>query len=747
MNLMLMNGNKKVILSWLMLMMAGHLFTFTLCSEEKVSGLDSSSGVSQWVKKSRSSVVNIKSYDQHGQLVQSGTGFMLSSDGKIATHLSSIKESSQLMIEFEDGREDEVISIHASDDVVDLAILKIEGKGYHPLITGGVEFIEEGDVAILLGYSFGIEDNIFKGQFLDRDELQGLEVFRIDLMADRSYTGGPVFNQDGEVVGVLGQKAEDESSYVVQANHLQTMLDNPNPISMETWLKYGRLDVKYWKPKFGAQWLEKKGEIHVRDPGEGFGGRALCLWQQPKPKGDIELSVSVKLEDESGAAGLVFHADGSEKHYAFYPSNGKMRLTYFGGPNVYSWEIIEEINSLDYNKGQWNQLKVTLEDGRISCYVNEKLVIQSNHNKRIKGRVGLAKFRDTVASFKNFNVTKYAFKEVTQREKIDEINDMVERLPAFPEILQEDIHAFSKQEELARLVLIEKQNRLKKELEDTRKLMDEIHLRNVAREMNKVLAEDEQSIDLWKLSLLVAKLDDRSLDISYYLKRLNKMAAELKRGTKGFTQLQLKEKLDQFLFKENGYHGARFDYYQKQNSYVHRVLEDRKGIPITLSILYMELGKRLGLKLEGVGLPGHFIVKMNQDESEPLFIDVFYGGKTLEWSDMEELVSEHTKEGLKEEYLKSMSKKQIAKRMLSNLLVIAESDSDKESMLRYLATEVSILPELINERVMLSVMYYEAGRQMAAEEQLRYLLNKNIRLEDVRKIEDMLVYMMNHPKS
>jgi hypothetical protein len=44
-------------------------------------------------------------------------------------------------------------------------------------------------------------------------------------------------------------------------------------------------------------------------------------------------------------------------------------------------------------------------------------------------------------------------------------------------------------------------------------------------------------------------------------------------------------------------------------------------------------------------------------------------------------------------------------------------------------------------------MYYEAGRQMAAEEQLRYLLNKNIRLEDVRKIEDMLVYMMNHPKS
>ena len=85
--------------------------------------------------------------------------------------------------------------------------------------------------------------------------------------------------------------------------------------------------------------------------------------------------------------------------------------------------------------------------------------------------------------------------------------------------------------------------------------------------------------------------------------------------------------------------------------------------------------------------------------------------------------------------------------MLSNLLVIAKNNSDRDAMLRYLVTEVSIIPELINERVMLSVIYYEAGRQMAAEEQLRFLLNGNIRLEDVRKIEDMLVYMMNHPKS
>lgn len=744
---MLKQSKLKVALSWLLIVLSSHLIVMASeaieCDEEQGCQIDATS----WVKQARSSVVNVKSYDRKGALIHSGTGFMLSEDGKIATHLSAIKESSVLKVEFEDGRENDVMSVHASDEVVDLAILKIEGKGYVPLKFGDVDFIDKNDPAILLSYSFDIKDNVLKGQFVDRLDVHQIEVFRVNFTTDNSYAGSPVFNQDGEVVGVMGLSDEGKSTSVAQVHHLKTMLDSPNPMSIKAWLKRGGLDRKYWKPLFGAQWLEKKGEIYVSESGEGFGGRALCLWQQPKPKGDLEVSVSVKLEDESGAAGLVFHADGGEKHYGFYPSNGKMRLTYFGGPNVYSWEIIEEVYSSDYQKGEWNQLKVTLVQDQINCYVNDKLVIQSNHSKRINGRVGLAKFRDTAARYKNFHVSDLSFKEVSHKEKMDEVHDLVESLPEFPELMQEDIHAFSNHEDLARLVLIEKQKRLEKELENTRKLMDEIHIRTVAKAMNKVLDEKEEDINLWELSLLVAKLDDRNLDVNYYLKRLDKIASELKRGTKGFSELDLKKKLDRYLFEEHGYHGARFDYYQKQNSYVHRVLEDRKGIPISLSVLYMELGKRLGLKIDGVGLPGHFIVRMNQGEDEPVYIDVFYGGKTLGQSDLEDLVSQNSKEGLIDEHLLAMSKKQIARRMLSNLLVIAESDSDKESMLRYLAAEVSIIPELINERVMLSVMYYEAGRQLAAEEQLRYLLNTNIRLEDVRKIEDMLVYMMNHPKS
>ena len=67
----------------------------------------------------------------------------------------------------------------------------------------------------------------------------------------------------------------------------------------------------------------------------------LCLSQMPVHEVPHELEVEVKLEDESGAAGLVFHGDGKDAHYGFYPTNGALRLTRFEGPNVFSWTILK----------------------------------------------------------------------------------------------------------------------------------------------------------------------------------------------------------------------------------------------------------------------------------------------------------------------------------------------------------------------------------------------------------------------
>src|SRR5690606_12742584 len=116
------------------------------------------------------------------------------------------------------------------------------------------------------------------------------------------------------------------------------------------------------------------------------------------------------------------------------------------------------------------------------------------------------------------------------------------------------------------------------------------------------------------------------------------------------------------------------------NSYLNRVLEDREGLPITLSLLYMELGRRIGLKIEGVGLPGHFVVRFVPQAGEPRVLDVFEGAKVLSRDDAAVKVMEATGEPLQEAHLAAADGKLILRRMLANLIRIGQDNSDKEAM-------------------------------------------------------------------
>ena len=120
---------------------------------------------------------------------------------------------------------------------------------------------------------------------------------------------------------------------------------------MERWLTIGALDPDEWKPLFGGRWRQRAGRILVDGAGTGFGGRSLCLSQQTLPAVPFELAVTVRLDDEAGAAGLVFDADGDDKHYGFYPTGGKLRLTRFDGPDVFSWKILQGRPARDYRPG------------------------------------------------------------------------------------------------------------------------------------------------------------------------------------------------------------------------------------------------------------------------------------------------------------------------------------------------------------------------------------------------------------
>ena len=126
--------------------------------------------------------------------------------------------------------------------------------------------------------------------------------------------------------------------------------------------------------------------------------------------------------------------------------------------------------------------------------------------------------------------------------------------------------------------------------------------------------------------------------------------------------------LRSFLAESCGFHGNEQDYYDPKNSFLNQVLDRRTGIPITLSLVYIEVGRRLSLPLHGVGLPGHFLVKY-QDAEDILFLDPFHEGRAITSDDCRQMVA-RMYEGqieFRDDFLEAVSKRHILHRMLNNL--------------------------------------------------------------------------------
>ena len=181
--------------------------------------------------------------------------------------------------------------------------------------------------------------------------------------------------------------------------------------------------------------------------------------------------------------------------------------------------------------------------------------------------------------------------------------------------------------------------------------------------------EDEQ-IELPVGALLIAKDAYPELDITVYLEKLDQMGEEAAARIDETTDLNAQiAGLNHYLFEEQGFTGNEDDYYDPRNSYLNDVLERRLGLPITLSIVYIEIGNRIGLRLVGIGFPGHFLVKQKGEYSET-FIDVFDRGKILTEDDLNEklkTMSIMQTVQVRPEFLQEVTNKQILARILRNL--------------------------------------------------------------------------------
>ena len=223
----------------------------------------------------------------------------------------------------------------------------------------------------------------------------------------------------------------------------------------------------------------------------------------------------------------------------------------------------------------------------------------------------------------------------------------------------------------------------------------------------KILAEKEERMDLARACLMIAQDAYPGLDVERYLGDLERLAIRLRaRIPQTGAGEERVVALNQFLYGDLGYWGNTEDYYDPRNSYLNEVLDRRTGIPITLGILYMELGRRVGLPLEGVSFPGHFLVRLRL-RGGTLVLDPFAGGAPQAEDELrrrlERVVPDQARGGVPlaelplEQFLEPASKRQILARVLRNLKGIYREAGKPERMLQVLNRMLVVSPEASGE--------------------------------------------------
>jgi len=218
----------------------------------------------------------------------------------------------------------------------------------------------------------------------------------------------------------------------------------------------------------------------------------------------------------------------------------------------------------------------------------------------------------------------------------------------------------------------------------------------------KLIARDDARIDLARACLLIAEDAYPGLDVERYMAEIERMAMRV-RGQLP-RECGAEERvvaLNQFLYGELGYWGNTDDYYDPRNSYLNEVIERKTGIPITLSILYMELGRRIGLPLEGISFPGHFLVRLRM-RGGMLVLDPFSGGAPQSEDELRSRVKRVIPDGVADDlpaselpldqFLEPATNRQILSRVLRNLKGIYREADKPERMLDVLNRMLLVTP-------------------------------------------------------
>jgi len=254
---------------------------------------------------------------------------------------------------------------------------------------------------------------------------------------------------------------------------------------------------------------------------------------------------------------------------------------------------------------------------------------------------------------------------------------------------------------------------------------------------------ERDPVPLDEAALAIAAEDDPDLEPAVYLARLDALGARVRERAPEGAAATLKV-LREVLHVEEGFRGNDVDYYDPRNSFLSRVLDRHLGIPISLSVLWIEVARRAGLPLEGVGFPGHFLVKYAARGGPEVFVDAYHGGEML--SADECAARHHARSGqeLDRRHLEGVTPRQILARMLHNLRRIYADRKDPVGAW-WVADRLLVLApgqlEALRDRGLAAA---KLGGAEAASRDLEEYLSKAPRSGDTAEARAALVRLRQH---
>jgi regulator of sirC expression with transglutaminase-like and TPR domain len=252
-------------------------------------------------------------------------------------------------------------------------------------------------------------------------------------------------------------------------------------------------------------------------------------------------------------------------------------------------------------------------------------------------------------------------------------------------------------------------------------------------------AQPDDALDLLQGALLIAQDEYPSLDLRVQTARIDELAAPLRKT--GIGALPVGDQiaaLAAHLFERWGFRGNEQDYYDPRNSFLNDVLDRRLGIPITLAILYVEVAARAGVTAQGVGFPGHFLVRVDAPGG-PLIVDPFRGGGVLDGTALSELLERGGGgRDFSDALLEPAPVRKVLVRMLMNLRSIYASRGDYSRLLVVLDRIVDLLPGAPRELRDRGLLSARLGAPEAAMDDLRHYVRLAPHAGDVAEVRRII---------